>query len=121
MGPQLFQMQMLTELTTIAAAASTLTAITIPANAIVFGVSVRVIVAIPTATTFTVTGNSSATVFNTASVSTVVNSTDPGTKSCPLFNATAQAIKITPSSAPATNVGRVRVTIYYYIITPPTS
>jgi hypothetical protein len=118
---QLFQMQMLTELTTIAAAASTLTAITIPANAIVFGVSVRVIVAIPTATTFTVTGNSSATVFNTASVSTVVNSTDPGTKSCPLFNATAQAIKITPSSVPATNVGRVRVTIYYYIITPPTS
>ena len=111
-----------TELTTIAAAATTDTTITIPANVIVLGVSVRVTVVIPTAATFTVTGATSGTAFQTgASVSTAATTTDAGTKSCPYLNTSAQAIRITPNAQPADNSGRVRVTIHYLAITPPTS
>lgn len=118
---QLLSVLSLSELTTIAAAPTTDTVIQIPANAVVFGVDVRVTVAIPTAATFTVTGATSGTTFNTAAVSTAANSTDPGTKSCPFYNATAQSIRITPDATPAANTGRVRVTIHYYTITPATS
>lgn len=112
----------LTELTTIAAAATTDTAIQIPANAVVLGVSVRVTVVIPTAATFTVTGTTSATAFQTgASVSTAATTTDVGTKSCPFLNTTAQTVRITPNATPGANTGRVRVTIHYYQITAPTS
>lgn len=114
--------QSLTELTTIAAAATTDTAIQIPANAIVLGVSVRVTTVIPTAATFTVIGTTSSTAFQTgATVSTAATTTDAGTKSCPYLNATAQTIRITPNAQPADNTGRVRVTIHYISVTPPTS
>lgn len=119
---QQFTVTRKTELTTIAAAATTDTAITIPANAIVFAVSVRVTVAIPTAATFTVTGTTSGTQFDVAAgVSVALNTTDVGTANCPYKNGAAQAIRFTPNLAPATNAGRVRVTIHYYEITPPTS
>lgn len=111
----------LTELTTIAAAATTDTTMSIPATALIIAVSVRVTTVIPTATTFTVTGATSATVFNTAAVSVAANSTDKGNKSCVYYNATAQKVRITPNSSPANNTGRVRVTIHYIDITPPTS
>jgi hypothetical protein len=111
-----------TELTTIAAAATTDTAITIPANAMVLGVAVRVTTVIPTAATFTVTGATSGTTFNTgASVSTAAGTTNKGTANCPYNNAAAQAIRITPNVAPAANTGRVRVTIFYIEVTAPTS
>lgn len=110
-----------TELTTIAAAATTTTTIQIPAGAIVLAVNVRVTVAIPTATTFTVTGNTSGTTFNTAAVSTAANSTDAGTAAGAFYNGTAQTIRITPNSTPANNNGRVRVTIHYLLSTPPIS
>lgn len=110
----------LTELTTIAAAVTTTTTIQIPAGAIVLAVNVRVTVAIPTATTFTVTGNTTGT-FHTAAVSTALNTTDAGTAAGAFYSATTQAIKFTPNSTPATNVGRVRVTIFYLLSTPPTS
>lgn len=109
------------ELLTIAAAATTDTAMTIPANAVVLSVSVRVTTVIPTAATFTVIGTSSSTVFNTANVSTAATSTDPGTKAGAYFNGTAQTIRITPNLTPADNTGRVRVTVTYYVVTPPTS
>ena len=118
---QLATIQHLTELTTIAAAATTDTAIQIPAGAIVLSVNVRVTVAIPTAATFTVIGATSATVFDTAAVTVAANSTDMGTKSCPYYNAAAQAIRFTPDVQPAANTGRVRVSIVYILITPPTS
>jgi len=111
----------LTELTTIANATTTDTTIQIPANAIVLAVPVRVTVAIPTATTFTVIGTSSSTVFNTAAVSVNLNSTDPGTKAGAYYNATAQTIRITPNGTPGTANGRLRVTIFYIEATPPTS
>ena len=112
----------LDELTTIAAAATTDTTIQIPANVIVLGVSVRVTTVIPTAATFTVIGTTSSTAFQTgANVSTAATTTDAGTKSCPYLNTTAQTIRITPNAQPADNSGRVRVTIHYIKITPPTS
>src|SRR3990167_4530933 len=111
-----------TEETTIAAAATTDTAIQIPANVIVLGVSVRVTVVIPTAATFTVIGATTATAFQTgASVSTAADTTDAGTKACPYLNTAAQAIRITPNAQPVDNTGRVRVTIHYIKVTVPTS
>lgn len=110
----------LTELTTIAAGATTDTAIQIPLDAVVFAVSTRVTVVIPTAATFTVTGTTSGTTFSTAAISTAANTTDKGTATCPYKNGAAQTIRITPNAVPAANSGRVRVTIHYYTITPAT-
>lgn len=110
----------LTEVTTIAAAATTDTAIQIPANVIVRAVSVRVTVAIPTAATFTVIGTTTSTVFNTAAVSTAANSTNKGNLNCTYNNVAAQTIRITPNLTPSDNTGRVRVTIWYEDVTPAT-
>ena len=119
---QQFGLHSLTELTTIAAAATTDTTIQIPVNAIVIGVSVRVTTVIPTAATFTVIGTTSSTAFQTgASISTAATTTDVGTKSCPYLNTTAQTIRITPNLTPADNTGRVRATIHYMAVTAPTA
>lgn len=112
----------LTELTTIAAAATTDTTIQMPANSVVLGVSVRVTTVIPTATSFSVGDSGSATRFSTANVSTAANSTDPGTKAGAYYNATALSVRLTMNGGtPAANTGRVRVTIHYYTVTAPTS
>jgi len=112
----------LTELTTIAAAATTDTTIQMPAGAIVLAVNTRVTVAIPTAGTFTVGDSGSAARFNTgASVAVTLNTTDAGTKAGAYYNASALSVRITPNLTPGTNVGRVRVTITYILSTPPTS
>lgn len=118
---QLATVQHLTELTTIAAAATTDTAIQLPANAVILGVSVRTTVVIPTAATYTVGDSGSAARFNTAAVSAAANSTDPGTKAGAYYNASATAVRITPNATPGNNSGRVRVTIHYLSVTPPTS
>lgn len=118
---QTLQIASLTELLTIAAAATSTTALQIPAGVILLAASVRVTVAIPTATTFTVIGNTSTTVFNTAAVPVAVNSTDAGTAAGAFYNATAQTVRITPNGTPGANTGRVRVTIFYILSTPPTS
>lgn len=111
----------LSELTTIAAAATTDTTIQMPANSIVLAVSVRVTTAIPTAATFTVGDSVSPARFSTAAVSTAADTTDVGTKAGAYYNASALAIRITPNLTPADNTGRVRVTIHYLEVTPPTS
>jgi hypothetical protein len=111
----------LTELTTIAAAATTDTTILMPAGAIVLSVSVRVTVVIPTATNFTVGDSGSAARFSTAAVSAAANSTDVGTKAGAYYNASALAVRITPDAPPAANTGRVRVTIAYLDVTVPTA
>jgi len=111
----------LTELTTIAAAATTVTTISIPANVIVKAVSVRVTTAIPTATSFTVIGNTSLTAFNTVAVAVAAGSTDKGNLNCPYNNGAAQTIRITPNLTPADASGRVRVTLWYEDCLPGTS
>lgn len=118
---QALQILSLTELVTIANAATTDSTIQMPAGAIILGVPVRVTVAIPTATTFTVGDSGSAARFSTAAVSVNLNSTDAGTKAGAYYNASALAIRITPNGTPGTNAGRVRVTIFYILVTPPTS
>jgi len=111
-----------TELTTIAAAATTDTAIQIPLNTIVKSCSVRVTTVIPTAATFTVTGTTSGTQFDVAGgVSTAAGTTDKGINNTPYRNGAAQTIRITPNLTPADNSGRVRVTCWYEDVTPATS
>ncbi|MFO1045205.1 MAG: hypothetical protein U0941_25800 [Planctomycetaceae bacterium] len=110
-----------TELVTVANAATSDTVFNLPANAVIYAVAVRVTVAIPTATSFTVTGATSGTVFSTTTVSTTANSVDPGTAAGAHFNNTAQHVRITPNMTPANSNGRVRVTAFYYTVTPPTS
>lgn len=118
---QSLNIKILTEETTILAAATTDTAIQIPANAIVFGVSVRVTTVIPTAATFTVIGTTTSTIFNTAAVLVAAGTTNIGTLNCPYNNVNAQTIRITPNAQPGAATGKVRVTIHFYDITAPTS
>lgn len=118
---QILAVQSLTELTTIAAAASTDTTIQMPAGAIILAVDVRVTVVIPTAATFTVGDSGSAARFSTAAVSSAANSTDKGTKAGAYYNASALEVRITPNAQPADATGRVRVTIHYIAVTPATS
>jgi len=118
---QAFAIVSSTELLTIAAAASSDTVLTVPANAILLGVSVRVTVAIPTAATFTVTTEIGGTTLNTAVVSTAADSTDPGTAAGTSYRSAATKIRITPNLTPANTDGRVRVTVWYLVSTPPTS
>ena len=118
---QSLNVKVLTELTTIAAAATTDTTVQMPAGAIVLAVSVRVTTVIPTAATFTVGDSGLATRFSTAAVSTAATSTDAGTKAGAYYNAGALAVRITPDLTPAAATGVVRVTVHYIDITPPTS
>lgn len=120
-GQQL-QVKVLTELTTIAAAASTTTTIQVPAGAIVLAVSTRVVTAIPTAATFTVGDSGSAARYNTGSnVAVAAGTTDKGTKAGAYYASAAVGILITPNLTPAAATGQVRVTIHYIEVTPPTS
>lgn len=118
---QACEVKTLTELTTIAASATTDTTIQMPANSLVLAVSVRVTTAVTCTSTFTVGDASVADRFNTAAVSKAVNSTDKGTKAGAYYNATAASVRITPDTVPSDATGRVRVTIHYIEITPPTS
>lgn len=117
-----FQVATQSELLTILAAATTDTAMTIPANAIVRGVAVYVVTVIPApAVTFTVTGTASGTVFNTAAVGVAAGSNDVGTQNTPYKNGAAQTIRITPSAIPGAATGQVRIVLIYEIPSPPTS
>ena len=116
-----FQIATQSELLTIAAAPSTPTTMSIPANAIVRGVAVYVVTVIPTAATFTVTGTTSATVFNTAAVGVAAGSNDVGTQNTPYKNGAAQTITITPNVQPAAATGQVRIVLMYEIPSAPTS
>lgn len=118
---QRFQVKQLTELTSIAAAASTDTAIQIPAGAVVFGVSVYTHTTIPTATTYLVMATTTGEVFCLEDISTTGGTSDAGTRNAPYHNISAQTIRIQPNVTPATATGKVRVTIHYYTVTPATS
>jgi len=119
---QAFSIHALEELVTVAAAASTVTTIQAPANSIILAVAVRVTVQPPGTTSVEVGDGTTAAKFNTgANVATTVGATDVGTKAGPLYVASAQAITLTPNATPSDNTGRIRVTIIYATVTPPTS
>lgn len=118
---QVLAVKQLTELLTIAAAATSTTTIQLPAGAIILAVSARVTAAVTCTSTFTVGDGGSAARYSTAAVSKAVNSTDPGTKAGAYYNASATEVVVTPDTVPSDATGRVRVTIYYIEVTPPTS
>lgn len=111
---------MLTELTTIAAAATTDTTIQIPANCIVKFVTVRVTTVIPTAATFDVGIAGATTRFGTG-IAVAANTTNVGKADASDSYASAISVRITPNLTPADNTGRVRVTVHYETATAPTS
>lgn len=107
---------------TIAAAATTDSATTIPAGAQIVAVSVRVTTVIPTAATFTVTAATGGTTFNTAAVTVAAGSTDAGTAAGgATYTSAGTKIRITPNLTPGAATGVVRICGYYRLITPPTS
>lgn len=117
--PSVVSIKTIEEETTILAAATTDTAIKMPAGAIVLAVSARVTVVIPTATTFTVGDSGSAARFSTAAIDVAAGSTDKGTKAGAYYNAAELAVRITPNGTPATATGKVRINIHYIDIVPP--
>lgn len=110
----------LSEELTIAAAASSTTAIEIPAGAIAAAVSVRVTTVIPDAATFDV-GVGGATTRYATGISVAANTTDKGTLDGLRYYAAGTPIVITPNTPPLSNTGRVRVSIHYLEVTAPTS
>ena len=116
-----FDLVPFTESLTIAAAASTDSAASIPAGSVILGVSVRVTTTIPTAATFTVTTATGGTTLDTSAVSTAAGSTDPGTAAGSFYQSSATKIRITPNLTPGAATGVVRLTGYYYSLTPATS
>ena len=115
----------ISELVTIAAAATTLSAANlIPANANILAVTGRVTTVIPTAVTFSVGITGDATLFGSG-ISVAANTTfgtfDSAVLLSQFMNASATQILITPSSSPAAATGRVRLVVYYAQLTAPTS
>jgi len=110
----------LTEETTILAAAETDTAIQIPAGALVLAVSVRVTTVIPDAATFDV-GVAGALNRYADDLAVAAGTTSPGTMDGVRYYAAAASIRITPNTSPLAATGKVRVTIHYILVTPPTS
>ena len=116
-----FQILPFVEELTIASAASTDSAFTIPAGAVIMGVSVRVTAEIPTASTFTVTAATGGTTFSTTTISTAAGSSDAGTAAGTLYTAAGTKVRITPNTQPAAATGKVRIAGYYYLASPPLS
>ncbi len=111
--PAAVTIRYLTELTTIAAAATTDTTIQIPNNAIVAYVTVKVVTVIPTATTFNY-GVAGATARYGTSIPVAAGTYYPGTDAGNLLYASAIAIRFTPSAQPAAATGQVQTTIWYW-------
>lgn len=113
--------QSISELVTIAAAATTTTATNLlPANSRILGVAYRVTTVIPTAATFSIGIAADTTLFGTG-ISTAANTTNTSFAiAAPVndfMNTTAATLLITPNSTPAANTGRLRVTVFYVTLT----
>lgn len=115
------------ELLTIAAAASTDTSASLlPANAYIEAVTTRVVTVIPTAATFTVGDATTAARF-ASGVSTAATTTSVGLSHVDQTGAagpkqtSAAKIRITPNLTPATATGQVRITVFYRLYSPGTS
>jgi hypothetical protein len=113
-------LKMLSELTTIAAAAFTDTTIQIPAEAQVEFVTARVTVKPGGTDTFDY-GVAGATDRYGTGISSNANTTAKGAKAGVLYYAAAVAIRYTPNVVPSDTAGRIRTTIHYRDVTPPTS
>lgn len=118
---QILNFKIATTLLTIAAATVTSTwSGGIPANSIVIGISSRVTVVVPTATVYDV-GIGGATTRYTTDASTAATTTSPGTDDGLRAYTAATDVVVTTDVNPAANTGRIRLTVHYIDITPPTS
>jgi hypothetical protein len=113
----------LTEETTITTTSTVDTTIEIPQYAQVYAVSVRVTTAIAGTATFTVGTAADALLFSGVgrTVASTLNATDPCTAGGMNYFNAATKVRITPNATPSDALGRVRVTIHYIEVTPPTS
>jgi hypothetical protein len=116
------------ELTTIAAAAYTDTAMDLPASSTITAVMGRVVTVIPTATTFTVGDPTTAARF-ASGVAVAAGTTFVGlahrqpsvADAAGPVQVAAAKVRITPDSSPAAATGQVRVVLCYEQFTAPTS
>ena len=109
-----------TELTTITNAAFTDTTIQIPADAICYAVSTRVTVQPPGTAVMDVGVAGATTRFGTG-LPTDVNEINTGTDDGMRYYSAVAAVRITPNGTPSDTTGRIRVTIHYFTVVPPTS
>jgi hypothetical protein len=109
------------ELTLSTVGATTDTAMQMPAGAVIFGVTTRVTQALTVATSFSVGDSGSATRFSTTgTVAVTLGTTDKGTKAGAYYNASALAVRVTANGG-TPGAGKVRLTMWYYELTPSTS
>jgi hypothetical protein len=116
---QALEIKSITELLTIADAATTESTVAFPAGALVLGVSSRVVTAITCTAVVDVGITGTAEAF-TADLAKAAGSTAPGT-CVPFVAATATPILITPDAEPSDATGSIRLTGYYIQLTPATS
>lgn len=115
-----------TEVVTIAAAASTDSTISLPANSVIRAVTGKVKTIIPTAATFTVGDPTTAARFATG-VAVAAGTQFVGilqadqTGAAGPIQATAAKVRITPDAQPATATGVVSITIFYDTFGAPAS
>ena len=115
---QALQMLSAEELVTVAPGASTSTTMLVPPFAVVLAISARVVEDIPGAATLRVSCGDH--LFNTAPIKAISGNVNPGTAGVPWTNgAVALPIVLTPDHAPVDKKGQVRVTVHYYVVTPP--
>ena len=117
---QSFNIKSLSELAVIPADASGYSIIQIPVGSLVIAVSARVVVTIPTASTISVGVDADASRY-ASWISSAAGTTAPGLLDSWRYYGVATNILFTPDDTPATDSGRVRITIHYIEVIPPTS
>jgi hypothetical protein len=110
----------ITSLETIAAAASTIATISIPADCQIKAISGYVVTAIPTAVTFDV-GVLGVTDRYANDIPVAAGSSFSGMIDGVRYYAAATNIYITPSAPPAAATGQIRLVVHYSKVIPPTS
>lgn len=115
-------LQEMTEQTAVASGVQTQdTTATVPAGAVVFGASVRVLTQPGGTGTMSVRGAVSGHQFNGDDVATTAGSTDSGIVGCPLPVLTAESLTYTFDVPTTDAAGQIRCAVLYYAITPPTA
>ena len=93
----------------------------IPANCIVVGITSRVTVVLPALATNYDVGIGGATTRYTTNASGALYTTAPGTDDGMRTYTGATDVLVTVDANPADNTGRIRLTVHYISLTPPTS
>lgn len=113
------RLETISELVTVADAATTATTIEIPAGARVRAVAIRVVTQPPGTTSVQVGITGTATRFLDG-ISTVADTTAVSAAELTRF-ASATALLLTPNGPPSDDTGRIRVVVHYEIISAPTA